>query len=219
MGPVECQCFMQILLAWDWLHSCWRFYFSAFTQICSATTCLCQSCFLCHVCLYLKVFQSFFPPLFLWMLFIAALLWLYNSLKVRWEIVPGWGEVRQRRWGSGGDEREQGEREEIRAVTSKPTSAFRNVTLPKLFQECGESAFWMETRCQTEKIHTENLDKDRKRGRLRCKVEEGLVCHELHAWIQEVDAAGPAKPLRPAVWTQARIRNSGEQLAKHAAWL
>lgn len=26
--------------------------------------------------------------------------------------MPGWGEVRQRRWGSGGDEREQGEREE-----------------------------------------------------------------------------------------------------------
>lgn len=41
-------------------------------------------------------------PLFLWGLFIAALLWLYNSLKVRWEFVRGWVEVQQRSRGSRG---------------------------------------------------------------------------------------------------------------------
>lgn len=58
-----------------------------------------QSSFLCRVCLHLKVFRSFFffSPI-LWMLFLASLLWLYNSSKVRWETVPGWWEVQQRRW-------------------------------------------------------------------------------------------------------------------------
>lgn len=62
-------------------------------------------------------------PLFLWLLFIAALLWLYNSFKARWGIVPSWREVQQSRCGSGGDQREQVRSEEggQRTGLSHPT--------------------------------------------------------------------------------------------------
>lgn len=58
---------------------------------------------------------------------------------------------------------------------------------------------------------------EKKEEMLILKLEDGWTC-EAREFSWSV-WPGLAKPLWPAVWLQARIRNSGEQLAKHAGWL
>lgn len=177
---------------------------------------LLSSSSLCVVCLHFKVFQSF---LFLCMLFLAALIWLYNSYKVSWEIVPGWWAVQQRIWGrgrqswwgtTGGIER----RTKIRPVTSHPPHLFSEMFSPdKIFGVLGDNLLQMQDDLchkSDRKINSENLERSQGGGGPRLSWWAALT--------QQVDADRP-KPLFPAVSIRTGIRNSGEQLAEQAVWL
>lgn len=96
--------------------------------------------------------------------------------------MPGWREVQQSRWGSGGGGREQGARDE--AGQRSGLSHLTHVS----FQGCytsevhGDSAFPTEMR----RHKSDRKDSDwklgqrwRKRGRLRCKVGKSSICSEL----------------------------------------
>lgn len=77
----------------------------------------------------------------------------------------------------GGEAKGRG-RAAIRAVTSNPTSAFRDanaaIALSGALFECRD--------VRMKRFVLKNLDKDRRRGRLRRKVEEGFICHEPHGF-------------------------------------
>lgn len=60
-------------------------------------------------------------------------------------------------------------------------------------------------------------EKNQRRCGIMLKLEDGRTC-EARRFSGSVQP-GLAKPPWPAVWLHARIRNSGEQLAKQAGWL